>query len=359
MKIKFLKASKGDCFIISFKDKSNVNRNILIDGGMAETYYDSASNRDGELKTEIERIKKNHEKVDLLILTHIDNDHISGLINWFKLDPEAYMLIGEVWFNSGKLIAEFFKLQPNEDLDIKFKIFNTTETGVSEAVEFERYLLDNKIWERILIRKGMTFSELDVKIDILSPEKKQLKRLLKVFKEKTGDDTYTSGQGKDWNESLKSLIQKETPKETYRKQEYSPANCSSITFILTINGRSFLFLADGNAIKIANAIKEKGYNKLNPLPVEFMKVSHHGSRNNTCKKLLEIVKTDNYLISTDSSSHGHPHKLTIARIISNNPNANFHFNYKHVKDSIFSKQDFVDYKSFKAFVNTEFIYDNE
>jgi len=183
MKVKFLKASKGDCFIISFKDENNMNRNILIDGGMEETYYDSVNNRDGELKLEIERIRKDNEKVDLLILTHIDNDHILGLLNWIKLDSEAYKLIGKVWFNSGRLIAETFKLHSNEDLNRTLKVFKTAETGISEAVDFEKYLLDNQIWERKLIRKGMTFSELGVKIEILTPEKKQLKRLLGLAKQ--------------------------------------------------------------------------------------------------------------------------------------------------------------------------------
>lgn len=359
MKVKFLQASKGDCFIISFKDENNINRNILIDGGMEKTYYDSINNRDGDLGIEIERIKKNNEKIDLLILTHIDNDHILGLLNWFRLDTEAYKMIGKVWFNSGRLIAETFKLPPNDDLNRKFKIFKNTETGVSEAIDFEKYLIDNQIWERKLIRRGMTFSELGVKIEILTPERKQLKRLLKEYKEKTGDDVYTSGHGKDWNDSLKSLIQNETPQETYRRQEYRAANCSSITFILTIHKRNFLFLADGNALKIANALKGNGYNKQNPIPVEFVKISHHGSRNNTCKKLLEVIKTDNYIISTDSSGHGHPNKLTLARILNNNPNANFYFNYEHVKNGVISKQDFADYKFFKAFVKKDFIYDDE
>ncbi|MUP39850.1 MBL fold metallo-hydrolase [Labilibaculum euxinus] len=356
MKIKFLKASKGDCFLISFQDENNVNRNILIDGGVNETYFDSVNNRDGELKYEIERIRKDKEKVDLLILTHIDNDHILGLLNWFKTDSEAYKLIGNVWFNSGRLISDTFKLPSNEDLDREFKIFKNTDTGVSEAIDFEKYLLDNQIWERKLIRKGMTFSELGVKIEILTPEKKQLKRLLKEYRKKLGENVYTAGHIKDWDESFMSLIQSETPKEIYKKQDYRAANCSSITFILTIQGKKFLFLADGNAIKIANALKEKGYSKQNPIHVEFMKVSHHGSRNNTCKKLLDIIKTDNYLMSTDSTSHGRPNKLSLARILSNNPNAVFHFNYDHVKRAVISKQDFKDFKFLKAFVTKEFPY---
>jgi beta-lactamase superfamily II metal-dependent hydrolase len=356
MKIKFLKASKGDCFLISFEDENNVNRNILIDGGVTETYFDSTNNRDGELKFEIERIRKDKEKVDLLILTHIDNDHILGLLSWFKSDSDAYKLIGNVWFNSGRLISETFKLPSNEDLDREFKVFKTTETGTSEAIDFEKYLLNNQIWERKLIRKGMTFSELGIKIEILTPEKKQLKRLLKEYRKKLGEVAYTAGQTRDWDNNLKSLIQNETSKEIYRKQEPRAANSSSITFILTIHDKSFLFLADGHALRIANALKEKGYNKQNPLVVEFMKVSHHGSRNNTCKKLLEVIKTDNYLFSTDSTGHGHPDKLSLARILNNNSNAVFHFNYDHVKRAVISKQDFENYKFMKAFVTKEFIF---
>jgi len=356
MKIKFLKASKGDCFLISFQDENSIYRNILIDSGVSETYFDSTNNLDGELKIEIERIKKDKQKIDLLILTHIDNDHILGLLKWFEMDSNACRLIDDVWFNSGKLIAETFNKPENKDLDKEFKIFKTTETGINEAVNFEKYLLDNDIWERKIIRKGMSFSDLGVKIEVISPEKKQLKKLLKEYRSTLGENTYTAGNSKDWNDSFKSLVEYETPDEIHKRQEYRPANCSSITFILEIQSKKFLFLADGNANKIANALKEKGYNKEHPLDVEFMKVSHHGSKNNTCKKLLEIIKTNNYLISTDSSSNGHPNKLSLARILNNNPNAVFHFNYEHVKSAVISKQDYDDFQFMKAFVTPEFQY---
>lgn len=57
MKIKFLNASKGDCFLISFQDANKVSRNILIDGGMQETNFDSPNNRDGVLKNTVEKTK--------------------------------------------------------------------------------------------------------------------------------------------------------------------------------------------------------------------------------------------------------------------------------------------------------------
>lgn len=355
MKIKFLKAANGDCFLISFQDENQVHRNILIDGGVMETYFDSANNRDGELKIEIEKIKNDNEKIDLLILTHIDNDHILGLLKWFEMDGAAFKLIENVWFNSGKLIAEYLKEPENSDLNLNLKIFKTAETGAREAVEFEKYLLNHKIWNRKIVSIGTELSMNGLYINVLSPNEEQLRKLLKEYKNKTGAAAYTAGTSKDWNFSLKELISDEELNYKMPK-DYSIKNHSSITFILTINNKRFLFLADAPSDKIANTLIDLGYNKKNPLCVEFMKVSHHGSKNNTCNKLLEIVKTNHYLISTDSSGYGHPNKRTLARILMINPNAIFHFNYEHVKEVVIKQQDFKDFQNFRAFFTPEFNY---
>ena len=358
MKIKFLKASKGDCFLISFKDDKSISRNILIDGGVNETYYDSPNNRDGELKLEIDAIRKNGQKIDLLILTHIDNDHICGLLKWFEMDENAHELIEKVWFNSGKLIAEFLNEPENPDLRVGLKIFNSAYTGVTEALEFENYLLDHQIWERKINIVGTDLNQNGVSIKILSPNDDQLKKLLKEYKNTTKIPAYTSGTSKDWDISLKTLIDDE--ELHYQKpKDNSLKNQSSISFILTVENKSFLFLADAPSNQIIKALRDLGYSIDNPLHVEFIKVSHHGSKNNTCNELLEIIKTNNYLISTDSSGHGHPNKRTLARILSFNPNATFHFNYEHVKNGVIKKQDYTDFQSLKAFVTPEFNYDDE
>ena len=205
MKIKFLKASKGDCFLISFQDANKASRNILIDGGMNDTYFETSRNCDGELKLEIERIKGEKQKIDLLILTHIDDDHIWGLLKWFEMDKEAYTLIENVWFNSGRLIAEHLKEPENPDLNLGLKIFNTAETGVTKAIDFEKYLLDHDIWKRKIVKKGFELDELGVKFEVLSPNDEQLRMLLKKFNKDTRNPAYTGGSSKDWNLSFKAL----------------------------------------------------------------------------------------------------------------------------------------------------------
>src|SRR5690606_11896502 len=159
----------------------------------------------------------------------------------------------------------------------------------------------------------------------------------------------------DRNKNIKDFIEEENRPDFKFDQDNSVKNGSSISFILTLNEKHFLFLADSYPKNIVTQLKTLGYNKDEPLKVEVMKVSHHGSKANTNKELLEIVRTENYIISTDSSGHNHPNKRTLARILNVNPNAIFHFNYEHVRNTIFTDKDRKDYP-FKAKVTKELEY---
>ena len=354
MKIKLLKAGNGDSILLSFNDGTE-SRNILIDGGVEETYFGTSSGIFGELQKEIDSIKKRNEVIDLLILTHIDNDHICGLLKWFELDDKAHELVKNVWFNSGKLIARYLNEEENEDLRVGLRIYSDPQTGVHEAIEFEDYLLAKGIWDEKIIIQGQEFEEFGLKIQILSPDKEQLRRLLKEYKRVSGDPVYTGSGEKDWNRDIRDFIEEESKLDFKFKQDGSSKNGSSISFILTLNDKSFLFLGDSHPKGIVKQLTELGYCKDDPLEVELIKISHHGSKKNTNKELLEIVKTDNYIISTDSSGYNHPNKRTLARILKLNPNAVLHYNYEHVRNAIFSEQDRKDFQ-IKARVTNELNY---
>jgi beta-lactamase superfamily II metal-dependent hydrolase len=351
MIIRFLKAGNGDAILMSFKE-NDINRNILIDSGVSSTYYSSSTNEFGDLKTEIDNIKKRDEVLDLVILSHIDNDHICGLIEWFRRDMDAYMLIKNVWFNSGKTIAQFLKKPENIDLDVELKIFTDPKTGVNEGIEFEDYLLEKKIWDQQIVKQGQSVEYFGIKIEVLSPDKNQLNRLLKEYKRVTSDDAYTAAKEKDWNRNIKDFIEEENKTDFKFKQDTSVKNGSSISFIITVGKCSFLFLGDSHPKGIVKYLQKLKYSKDEPLNVDLIKVAHHGSKSNTNKELLEIVRSTNYYISTDGSEHNHPNKRTLARILQSNPDAVFHFNYEHIRDQLFSKQDREDF-TIKARVTTQ------
>lgn len=338
MIFKFLKAQNGDSTIIHYKDDSGVERNIIIDAGLDATYFDPATNTFGDLKTEIEAIKTRKESIDLLILTHIDNDHICGFLKLFQMDTQIPGYIKKVWFNSGKLIAEKLKEEENKLLAIKIQKPGIVNTGATEGVDFEDFLLKYNFWERELILSGQTHLIDDAKFEILGPTIPQLRKLLKEYHDKTQDDVYTAGTGNDWLTDIATFIHEEGPKYKF-VQDNSVKNGSSISFTLTLKGKKFIFLGDAHPNPVAEALANLGYTANQPLEAEFLKVSHHGSKANNNENLLAAVTTENYLISTNSAAHGHPHKRTLARIIAKNPDAIFHFNYENVREGVFTEAD--------------------
>lgn len=354
MKIKFLKAHKGDSIIISFIDDIGKNRNILIDGGVSGTYYDSRYNRYGALKLELAKIRDAKEKVDLLILSHIDNDHIEGILKWFEIDKEAHSLIKQVWFNSGKSISEYYKESKNTDLKVTLDTYKSDKTGVKEALEFEKYLLDKEIWNKKIISKGYQLEIYGAVITVLTPTELQLKKLVKEYKKKTGDNIYTGGK-KDWHIDLKDCIALEEKDHFKFSQDTSVKNGSSITVLFSFKEKNYLFLGDSHPKEVCDSLQELGHNKKCRLKVELFQISHHGSKANMNKELLEIINTQNYVISTDSSIHGHPHKSVLARIINVNPEATIHFNYEYVLNNVFTYNDRKDFPDFQTTLISEYI----
>jgi len=60
---------------------------------MPATYVQKGKNGKpeyGELKDAIDAIREKDEKIDLLVLTHVDDDHIGGVLKWFEKEKDAH-----------------------------------------------------------------------------------------------------------------------------------------------------------------------------------------------------------------------------------------------------------------------------
>ena len=77
-RIEMLPAAHGDCLWIEYGSGSTVHR-ILIDGGPAHAYP--------ALRERILHLPADERRFDLLVITHIDADHIEGIIR-LLLDAE-------------------------------------------------------------------------------------------------------------------------------------------------------------------------------------------------------------------------------------------------------------------------------
>jgi beta-lactamase superfamily II metal-dependent hydrolase len=344
MIIKFLKAFNGDAILVSFKEGKH-SRNILIDAGTPATYLQKGKNGKleyGELKSTIDEIQGRQEKIDLLVLTHVDDDHIGGVLRWLEKDRVANQLIGQVWFNSGRLISEYFDEEENKENLIDLNADENTLTSIGQGVKFEDYIESKGIWDNSVKIALECYEYLGVKFKILSPSPDKLKLLLGKWEKEAPASLDTSAEGNDYNLTLAQHIAKDKFKE-----DIAIHNGSSIAFIMTFEKKNFVFLADAHPTVVSNSLKAFGYSKEMPLKAELVKISHHGSKANNSQEMLELIKTSKYVISTNGDKHAHPNKQFLARLASSNENCKVYFNYPEQIKEIFCEDDYVDYPNFK------------
>lgn len=343
MQLQFLHAGVGDAILLTFNDNKGHVRNILIDGGTAETYaYKDKKDQltygaFGEL---VEHIRSTEQKIDLLILTHVDNDHIGGLTAWFEEDKTATDLIGRVLFNSGKLIQQYF--EQSDILENHLSLTPTylgTDTGINEGVTFEGVISEAKIWQESIVKQGQTIDFYDVQLKILSPNDEALTKLLGKWT-KIAPESLTA-HAKDYKKTLKDHVSG----DKFIK-DYTEHNGSSIAFILNYKGEDVLFLADAHPDKVAEGLKTFGYSAENKLECSIIKIAHHGSKYNTSPELLQLIDAPVYVISSDGSESS-PHKQCLARLIEVKQSLSLYFNYPELAEAIFQEQDFIDYPGLK------------
>lgn len=326
-----LQAGHGDCILIQ-GEFDGQPRNILLDGGPAKTYaYDRY---DGALKKALQQIKDAEQRIDLLILSHVDDDHIGGLLSGFKKGGLLEQLTDKVWFNSGKLIFEHFNQTCDESNLLDFGQLRTgtavdNQTSIRQGVKFENYITARGIWQHDVILADQVHELFGIKFTMLSPTAAKLEKLLTKW-EREQPDSLTSSADTDHDQSFDELLEND-----HFSEETSDHNGSSIAFIFEYQGKRLLLLGDAHNQVVVDSIKALGFSESNPLVVDYVKLSHHGSQYNTSPELLRLIECQNFIISTDSRRHGLPNKLTLARIDAARrskpfPYVNFWFNYPDI-----------------------------
>ncbi len=346
MKVNVLKVFNGDCIHISYEHNGKPI-NIVIDSGSRKAYEREEKEPrpprktiiiDGEFKNLINRI----ENIDLLILTHVDNDHLGGIKAWMESEEFDSSKIKKIWFNSGQLINEYFttNLENENYQELEVKEFDSVKTSIADGVYFEDKIAEYGMWDRKIIKAGDTYDdkELGANFLILSPTEKNLKNLLIKWEKEQPNSIKTSdiSTNEEYQKTLTELLKKDK-----NSSDPSKHNGSSIAFILEADNKKILFLGDCLHRTIVKSLKKL---EIKSLELDLVKISHHGSKNNTSNKLLKLIKCNKYVISTDGSRHNHPNKVTFARIINHNPNCEIYLNYKdELEEYIFLAQDYTDF----------------
>lgn len=297
MRIEFLRAGTGDCIWIS-----NNKKNVVIDGGKTASAI-------------IERYVQlpRDENVDLLIVTHIDSDHITGVIALVELmmkQDEADRL-KQIWFNFPK----------KEESD---------EYSVAEGNALSTLLLKVKdlAWcnnTSELIGNPVVVG--DMKLYVLAQD-------YDVSEEYRPKEPAELGvENADWDVGLETLVGNVDDDDL---DEGGP-NSQSIVILVECGDKKVLLPGDCTPVELHKALQE--YNAVYGMPmyVDLMKLPHHGSRRNITKDILEEMECSDFVISTNvNRKYCFPHKETVAKLICYRHNidepVNVFFNYQEVLD---------------------------
>ena len=323
LSIEMLPAGHGDCLWIEYGQGAARHR-VLVDCGSDSTYAHA-------LKPRIERSKQESRSAnalafELLILTHIDEDHIGGGIELLKDAKAQGLSFGDIWFNGWKHIAEFLGALQGEQFS---ELLVRGGFRWNQWTKGERIVVpDTGPLPSCTLPGGMVLT-------LLSPNKQKLAKLAQKWSKdvtKLANDPtrpeykglVPGGGGFLGDSAAAGSRSTSTDIDRLLKagfaEDRAPHNGSSITLLAEFAGKSVLLGADAHPQLLAASIDRLlRARKMDPtqdrLRLDAFKVPHHGSQNNLDKAVLDLVDCRNYLISTDGTGFHHPDNEAIARVI--------------------------------------------
>ena len=264
-------AGRGDCFRIRFTGQSGMVHNIMVDSGPAtfgRNFFDMIS-----------EIYKSGEKIDMIILTHQDEDHIGGLL--YTARQRNNISADRVYMNCSCNAGDASKLNVSlaaKQNDELYTLLIDRGLNVSEIIAGDSYDVD-----------GM-------KIKVISPEQS-----FAVPEAQLAAQTQLSGCN-DRRMSFDDLA-----KAPIRLKDTSLSNKSSVVFTAEYKGARLLFTGDAFGNDILKGLCEYHCGK----KFDYIKLPHHGSVGNITEDWEKII-CQKFIILADGVSH--PNKQTIAKL---------------------------------------------
>lgn len=316
LNLRVVQSRFGDSLILE-NGAGNRRKYILVDGGPTGVYGPY-------LKPELKRIAESGGKLELMVLSHVDNDHILGLLEMMddlkKLKAAGQPPVIEVagmWHNG------FSKILPREvkrhadDLEAEMAVTPLPDPdhplrveagpfGVSEGHDLQMADVDLGIPRNAgfpdqlisLENAPKAFRVGGIKIWILGPSAKNLERLRGLWVKWLMRESLPFGPG-----------------EEPVQPDDSTANLSSIMFLAEAGRRRILLTGDGLGDDLVEGLEKAGL--LPPdgtMHVDILKLPHHGSARNAVGKLFDRVLADTYVLCADGR-YGNPDWQTLVWLV--------------------------------------------
>jgi ribonuclease BN (tRNA processing enzyme) len=136
LKLHVVQAEYGDCFILESK-QGKESTTVLIDGGPYQTF-------EKQLKPTLQKLPIKG-KLDLVVLSHIDNDHIIGLLDLLEEmkgqrenTTKELVKVSKLWHNS---FNDLFQTDENPNKLLKNSFLNLNFSSGEEQKKMESSIM--------------------------------------------------------------------------------------------------------------------------------------------------------------------------------------------------------------------------
>jgi beta-lactamase superfamily II metal-dependent hydrolase len=352
MKLTVFQSGMGDCLLLTGAD----GRRMLIDGGMSNAYDTHVSPFMGNLQA-----KK--QKLDVVYVSHIDADHISGvlkmmndLVEWRVHDfqkqndnpnhkePDVFRPpeIGAIWHNAfheqvkdnadpitDMLAASAKILSGGESRKLKglAQIHHNLTSSIPQAIKLSRRISAQQLniplnphsgGKLMLVRDSKEPVMVgDMKVFVIGPHNRDLVILRKKWNEwlEANQEALEQIEAKAKADSAdldKNDVSAITASMLAQAEQFgnrlsvTPPNLASLMLLVEESGKSILLTGDGHADDILKGLEH--YEKLDAdgrIHVDVLKVQHHGAANNIHADFCEAVKADHYVFC-GNGQHSNP-----------------------------------------------------
>ena len=379
--VHFLPAKAGDCFVVEFDN----GECILIDCGYKSTY-------ETELKPLLVKLKNKGCCVKLMIITHIDKDHIEGAIAFLSENGSAnesrIIDVENIWFNgffNTLFMRDEFQERKRAAIgDLQKKRMNMVLGQLSMQIDgnagpisaahsksFEElcsqygYRINTQFVDRVVKRSADSRNQLvdhciqvgECKLLVLAPNEASLESLahkLNIDMIRNFGVHYELSDQMEFATLFERLMEMQI--EPRCLEEYISAsepclerwggtstlahmnevNNASIVIEIEYKGLRFLFTGDSDSDNWAELLMDE---------YDLIKISHHGTTKPNIK-LLEKTKGRKLLVSTDGEKQNrHPENDLLARAIqAGNKTLCFNYDIKQ-KQELLDKQEEYGYSA--------------
>ena len=319
-----LDAKHGDSLILHYGKKTKP-KYVLIDGGPAGTYSQRLKPRLEELRG---KAGNQPLMIELGMVSHIDADHITGIIDLFKdltkqASPDKRLVeFKKFWHNSlAHLVAD---VSIASTAAVQEKLVASTElaipqveaasdhddhrsslilASVKQGADLEKLLVPLGLQENTPfsgpVKSGRTdpIALGDLSLTVIWPDAGRLSALKK-----------------EWKAQTSSIVAAFT--------DNSVANRSAIVAIAECEGKSILLTGDARGDDLLVGLEAAGKLKDGKCRFDVLKMPHHGSSHNMTMEFLRVVLADIYVFSADGK-HDNPDAETLNMLMEARPEGGY------------------------------------